>query len=271
MTLVWLGLLKAGWGIMSMGLTVKVLDSFWEAIMSKSLTDHIVIVGWNKSGERIAKDLDEQNKNIKIFGFGPEVEISEASRESYEKVSSIDGIVMHKDFKRCKSIIVLADDKRAEHRGDSDVDLWVSRVVRRMRKAIEENHQENVHIVAEVRRGANKEIVLEGGADEVICIETFGAELLAHAATKKRISVVFDNLIGTTETSNEIYYDAADLDSYSTFSDALIHFANHRDGLAKTPIGIKREGAILLNPRSDECALEEGDELIVIRMALAAS
>ena len=59
----------------------------------------------------------------------------------------------------------------------------------------------------EVEKYANKSLAKTIFADEVICVRSFGNELIAHSAQKPNISQLFEELLVTKDNNHEIYFD----------------------------------------------------------------
>ncbi len=273
MSLFWVGTLKAGWAVTGVLVTVQAGSQVFEWLTKDINMNHVVIVGWNAHGKRVVTDLEQQNRGIKIFGFLDEKSIEEQCRPDYNRIEDLEELFRDPDWPHAAAIIILADRARASHKEDEDVDLWVYHVIKRIKEySAKKADSAGPYVIAEVLRERNRELAVQAGADEVVCVQSFGSEILAQAATRRGISDVFTRLVGTSDETNEVYFDRpkADYDD-KPFSHAATSYLNSMDPVRRKGlvIGIKRnhmDGSheILLNPDRDLKVDCNSDEFIVI-------
>jgi hypothetical protein len=294
----WVGVLKAGWGVTGIALTVGLSKRFadrWEKRHMSELDGHVIVVGFNRRWENVVAELGRQH--------GVEFACANWRDELPLKVAGGRPIVHHKiggnrmealkklGVARARAIIVLADRDQAQA-AEEDVDLWLCKLVREIRDGERawENESGGVgrrhrYIVCEAMRPRNVGLLRDNGADEVICVRAFGVQLLAHAATKRRVMDVFSDLLDTDPRSDELYFerlDPADFADGNLFVDVARVRMKRKQATTdqQIPIGVRRRlngsgpalatGAerfkIILNPEGDDAKVDPvTDELIVVR------
>lgn len=253
------------------------------------MTERVLIVGWNQGGDTVVSELTRAQFEVVRYPS----ETHPDGTAAIDHVTSVMNLPplgqaqAHSELKAfldaelasARGVIVLGDPSRARMEGQGDTDLWVARQVRcirqeltRMVAAQEEPRsgtRAHVRIVAEVEHSANIELIRALGADEAVCVRSFGTELLAQAVSKAGLCELLADLLRTDSDTHELYFDQVtprEVKEYRTFQHALRMLAV--EAARKIPIGILRshKGGVtpLLNPRGQDAKLQVGDHLICV-------
>jgi voltage-gated potassium channel len=244
-----------------------------EVKMPKELGSHIVICNWNDRGDRIIKEIHSPLA-------APETEIVVIAKKDideeelrmcpeYEKVffmrsdPTLHHILNKARAHLAKSVILLADDDC------SDADARTALISLAITK-LEKEMPRKPHIVAEVINHNKIQHLLDAGVDEWICSSDYGLGIIAQCALYGKLSDVYQQLLTYSSDTNEIYM----VDSGRYPEDFLGHSFNELSRMIdenRNPhnpivlLGIKREGAVILNPKIDEFdVLKKDDNLIVM-------
>jgi voltage-gated potassium channel len=244
-----------------------------EVRMPRNIKDHIVICNWNDRGDRIIREIHSPLA-------APETEIIVISDDSYDEQTlrlikeynkvfffksdpTLHEVLKEAKAHRAKSVIILAEADCA------DPDAKTALISLAITK-LEQNLPRKPHIIAEVIDHNKIQHLVDAGVDEWVCSTDFGLGIIAQSAVFGKLSVVYQQLLTYSKDTNEIYvvsdrkYDSKM--KGMTFAEASRLFNSYRD--PDNPvilIGIKRQGKIILNPRSEEFdIINDGDDLIVM-------
>jgi TRAP transporter TAXI family solute receptor len=249
----------------------------------------MLIVGWNPRAERVVREI------FAAFEVAlPEHSVTVLNSERVDTVrfaefetrgvTFVSGDAFDKKLlarigaHQARSVIVMAKDDC------EDPDALTTLTVLALRSVCrDEGDGARPRICAEVLNHRKMSLILDAGADEVVCHEDFGLGVLAQSAFATKLTHVYQELLSYSVTSCEIYIlssTRADTDGSipvdvwqglfegKTFVEASEVFNLNRDG--ENPpilIGIQRGERVLLNPRGP-LQLQIGDSLIVIAYVL---
>ncbi len=308
--LVWMGILQFSYALATSVAAFMAGDKLVKYIKHRTMNDHVIIIGWSSIGNKIIDELRKMRElhnndllDIIIMGSKDfeETDIPEQFKNQYFKKQSL-GDLGKAQASKAKAIILLSDIDWAKDQNDTDVDLWTINRIHELKTFIDgkiktdtptsevdnstfncedekdQNDSNGVNepprIIVEILNHRNIHLAEKNGASEVICIQNFGLELLAQAATRPNISSIFNHLLESSKESNEIYYrpipNITGVKNYTNYSE-LIRFLISKDQLLEqTPIGIYRKtrentkGHILkINPK-DSFQIKCNDLIIVL-------
>jgi TRAP transporter TAXI family solute receptor len=253
-------------GAFASALITSTTGAFGSRILT--MKDHVVIVGWNRRGERIVHIL----LNASYEGFGEQriTILSEGEpaihvpTEWEANVSFVRGrgldedSLNHAQVALARCVLVLAEEKSEDPDGLSALRILAVSHCRSRPGG-------TPLICAEVMDATHTEILRRAGADEVICHEQYGLGLLAQFALQNRVTQVFDELLTLREGSCEVYRCSEWNPQFAgmTFSELSTMFSQRRGEGALILIGIQRGSEWCINPRED-ILLQKGDALVVI-------
>ncbi|MCP4121518.1 MAG: hypothetical protein GY751_07160 [Bacteroidetes bacterium] len=285
--LIWLGLLNISYALVGSFFAIEFSRSSLAFIKQKIRMDkHVVIIGWDTIAHAIIEELNQMDKKYKIIGSIEKGEIDSSEiRKHYTQIKAINDLnSSHVFAENAETIILISDKTWAKSKGYNDVDLWALNVLEEI-TLFKVKHKSKFRIVAQVSNNKHKSFMKKLGADEVICVNSFGSELLAHAATRPRLSEIYDELLTTREHNNEIYLlriKDFDINKELTYGEATTIIkskckntnsdSDNTKSLDRSfiPIGIlfeNSEGVLrdrqTLNPK-DEVKMSPMDQLIVI-------
>ena len=249
-----------------------------ETRMPDDIKDHIVICNWNKRGKRVITELrhpeGKPDAEIVIIDDKALDEQDMLSTPAFRKKIHY----IHKDPIRhgtlrearvnsADTIIILADSL------SPDPDAKSAMIVLAL---LRECKRKRPHIIAEVVNSENSQHLKDAGANETICTTEIGVGILAHCAVNKQLSEVYKDLLTYTFEGNELYVVTRDAlaDAFigKTFVECAQLLYEKRD--ERNPVillGIRRQGQIIMNPRSDgksheleDLRLRDDDALIVM-------
>jgi voltage-gated potassium channel Kch len=289
LAVMWVGLLKAGWAIASLALSVGLVQTFARWLRIKRMSNHVIIVGSNEHERLVIDELNAQRLPYRRFWGAPEPSSpllkSVATDSELEHVDSFVPRARAAELLRARAVLVLTDDERAQEEKAGDADAWVCRQVLKLRAAealilsecttLERARStRRVRIVAQVGHQQNAALASAAGADDTICVSKLGTLLLGQLATKAGLNEVYEDLLSTKPNTQELYFDVlsdAEVATFRTFQRILNAQSKEPSAYRRIPIGVRRRSStqangynILLNPQGNEGRLCRGDELIVI-------
>ncbi len=100
---------------------------------------------------------------------------------------------------------------------------------------------------------------------EAICVDRFGAELLVQSIKKPFIVDIFEELLKTKNSDNEIYFDQREEINDKSFNELFEIYRNRSFSDTSIPIGIiKNDGTYELNPEGNRVVDIENEKVILI-------
>lgn len=209
----WIALLKSGYAVTTLLITVSVARKItnWTQIMDYK--DHVVVIGWNMRGLTLIEELKSQGRDFVIVAKRKTDEsddslstLEDTKQNAIKQIKSElnDDVLGYAKVTSARAVIILADEITAHRNGDQDVDLWVLKTISKVSKSI---NGKPIYIIAEIRNPENAQFAKSNGADEALCINTFGTELLAHAAKTPELVTIFGDLLKTSDDTNEVYLE----------------------------------------------------------------
>lgn len=280
--LVWIGVLQFSYALATSVAAYIAGDKVIKYIKHRRMNNHIILIGWSTIGKKVVEELEEmselyQKEILELAIIGSQdyesTNVEEKFRNNYLKKHNLSKDLDAVNLDKSKAVIILSDKDWATDQNNTDLDLWTINRIHDIEKYLKKKDKKSKpRIIVEIQNENNIQLAKNNGADEVICIQNFGLELLAQAATRPNISVIFDQLLRSSEVTNEIYYrdipDFEEIDHNITYS-KLIRFLISKDQLLKqTPIGIYRSGdntspKIELNP-DDDFKVWKNDQIIIL-------
>jgi voltage-gated potassium channel len=247
------------------------------------LKNHIIICNWNKNATRVVEQLLKANPDEEILIL-TNYDIPERERVTLEKLSEAIFIekldpTLHDNLekinaKSAKTVIILADSNENDPDGKS---ILIALAVKNLENDISNKSKKNkdIRVVAELIVPERKKLLLDAGADEVICSKDYSAGIIAQSANYSNISAIYHDLLEYSNDTNEIYYVSKYPKSFlnKSFKELIQLVSNSKtkqeDSNVDTPvvlIGVKKEnGAIMLNPTADKFkGLQHRDQLIIL-------
>lgn len=191
-------------------LTAKITSMFVEFcrkgghIVNKvDLSNHIIICGWNFQGERIVGELlRSQVKPHREIVVLANCEIRPIKDEKVEFVKgdpTQDESLVRAGIKRADSVIVLSDLAKSTNEADAEALMIVLAV---------ESINREVHSCVQIVNSSNRVHFERAHADEIICLEQIGGNLVVSSALNHGTSQVVSELL-TFDSGSEFYrYDA---------------------------------------------------------------
>ena len=226
-----------------------------------SLSNHILICGWNNHAKEMVKVLGDQ-----AFGRGvPVVLLAELSEHPLPKSHvrflhgdpTLDADLSRACAAEARSVIILADNSHGP-KDDSTVD---ARTV--LTALAIETLNSKVYTIAEVRDPQNRRHFARTKTDELVASSEIAGGLLGRTALTPGIGHVFETLMRLDQTAEVLVALAPKPMWGKTFDDVLKWLRREHQAIL---IGFERKGDVVLSP-SGEQRLEEGDGLVVISNA----
>lgn len=266
-----IAILNLAYAVTSSFFVYQYSNSIFKRLRKNLIMDnHTVIIGWNEVTPKVVDELISfGQKKYQIIGTQESSTIGkDRYRNHYHQKNASISDLESVRLSKAKAVIIMSDKNWAQQESVLDVDLWSLRILKDI-VIFKEKNKLKFRIVAEVKDIANETLLLDNGADEVICISSFGYELLPHAGSRPKLSLIFKELLKTEKGNNEIYYMDLKIDKSKNpqFSDVISFLNNGNMGLQAIAIGVlKKQGELstpILNP-NPELELNEEDKIVVI-------
>lgn len=167
-----------------------------------NFSDHIIICGWNFQGPRVLKELlsteGSQHHDIVILANCEKRPTLEEQVEFIKGDPSQDEDLLRAGVKKARSVIVLSDLSKGANEADAEALMIVLAVESLNRKA---------HTCAQILNASNRIHLERAHADEIICLDQMGGNLVVASAINHGISQVICELL-TFNSGSEFYrYD----------------------------------------------------------------
>ena len=198
-------------GVISSTLVSHLIPLQMERVRMSSISDHIIIAGWNDNVPMLLDQLRHEYTNFKalpeIVIFAP-INRPESLPPEY--------IFVHGDFtkeneydkvraKFARTIVVVSDTSH-KSAGPSSRDattVLTIFTIRRIEQTFADDRYRPLHICAEILDPENVDHARVAGADEVLATALVGNSLLAHTASNPGVGSILNDLL--LATRNNIY------------------------------------------------------------------
>jgi voltage-gated potassium channel len=209
------------------------------------LVDHVAICGWNESGNKIIKSLQEEDghKDIVII-CGRDKNPSSSDKVYWIKGDYTNQKDLEKAFiKDCKTAIVLADVEDSGGNQDYTDCRTVLSVL-----TIEKLNPE-IHTAAELINPERKGHLEKAGVDEIVIRGEISGSMLSRISQNRGLSKVISRLLEFGEGSEFYKVDCPANINGQKFGEVLSRLYNEKSYLV---IGFeKQNGQILISPPHD--------------------
>ena len=222
-----------------------------------TLSDHIVICGWNSNAITVLKELDFlYNSEMKFKVVISEVE-HELPESSYTLFLNADFTKMDNlnkaQIAEADSVIILAD--KSNQRTDQDIDARTILTVLGLKKKYPD-----LYICAEVVSQENVEHIKNAGVDEFISSFEYTGNMLAHTIVNRGIAKVYSELL-QSNVGNQLLKSTIDSNIIDkSFFECSKYYSEIKKSVL---IGIEREEEFFLNP-GHHFLIQESDSAILI-------
>ena len=172
--------------------------------MAKNInfSGHTVICGWNFQGEGIVSEIlrakKRDNNGIVVLAENDERPVKDERVEFIKGDPSQDADLVRAGIKNAKSAIVLTDYSKGVNEADARALMIVL--------AIEALNRE-VHTCVQIMNSANRVHLEHAHADEIICIDELGGNLVVTSALNHGVSKVISELCTFNKGSEFYRYD----------------------------------------------------------------
>ncbi|NQS99670.1 MAG: NAD-binding protein, partial [Candidatus Omnitrophica bacterium] len=190
-------------------ITAKITTMFIEfcmrggSIVKKvDLSNHIIICGWNFQGEKIVKELLESgissHREVVILANTEQRPMKDERVEFVKGDPTQDEALIRAGVRTANSVIVLNDLNRQTNEADAEALMIVLAV---------ESINRQVHTSVQIVNSSNRRHLERAHADEIICLDQMGGNLITASAINHGISCVVTELL-TFNSGSEFYrYD----------------------------------------------------------------
>ena len=187
-------------------ITAKITSIFVEfckrggSIVEKvNLSNHIVICGWNFQGERIVNELMrgqvKPRREIVVLANCESRPVKEESVEYVKGDPTQDESLVRAGITKADSVIVLSDLTKPANEADAEALMIVLAV---------ESLNREVHSCVQIANSTNRVHFQRAHADEIICLDQIGGNLVVASALNHGTSKVVSELL-TFNSGSEFY------------------------------------------------------------------
>ena len=265
-------------------ITAKITSMFIEfclrggSIVKKvNLSGHIIICGWNFQGEMITKVLldnsSKPRRDVVVLANSNQRPTKNEQIEFVQGDPTQDEALISAGVKTADSVIVLTDLTKLANEADAEALMIVLAV---------ESINRNVHTSVQIINSSNRRHMERAHADEIICLDQIGGNLITASAINHGISKIVNELL-TFNSGSEFYrYDGKLSDKVvgTEYAEVVQMLAKQhiillgfetedsqetRRGLSKDVIHLAEDGKkiIIVNPQSNYI-VKQGDAFFVI-------
>lgn len=243
-------------GVISSTLVGHLLPLRLEQVRMSSISDHIVIVGWNDDVPMLLQQMrEEHGEQLPPVILMAPCSRPEALHQEY--------IFVHGDFTKeeeydkvrllfARTVIVVADQSVGPARSQAKDASTVLTVftIRSMERSFEEKRTTDLHIVAEILDPENINHATVAGADEVIPSALMAYSIIAHTAGNPGVGVAMSDLM--LASRQNVY--TSDL-PVELFGSEKLEFREVRrrmhEEVGVLVVGVIHKGILQMNPPAD--------------------
>lgn len=248
-------------GVISSTLVSHLIPLQMERVRMSSISDHIIIAGWNDNVSMLLDQLEAETHALpEVIIFAP-ITRPEGLDPKY--------MFVHGDFtkedeydkvrlKFARTIVVVADTSRSTVNSSARDATTVLTIftVRRVERHFASDRTRPLHICAEILDPENVEHARVAGADEVLATALVGNSLLAHTASNPGVGSILNDLL--LATRNNIYTSAIPT---GLIDGKLLTFKALQEKLRKDYdvmlIGVLHGDKLNLNPDAEQPVFNE--------------
>ncbi len=244
-------------GLLSTIIIERTKRSEAEGMDIASLTQHVVICGWNETGRRLVADLIKSEKDPRVVVLyhtstyprllDPRVHYLE------EDPTTARGLEMAR-VKHAGVAVVLPEQTEGRDTQDADARSILTVL------AVEQLNR-GIHTIVELMNEENIYHVRNAGCDEVIVSGAYTGTMLSQAVQFPGVSDVFSDLFSPGKGSHLIELRLRKELVGKHFSEVSQVLFGDGEGIL---VGYRREGALELTPGQDEM-LVAGDRVIMLK------
>lgn len=163
------------------------------------LSNHIVICGWNFQGERIVNELlrgqSQTRREIVVLANCENRPVKEESVEYVKGDPTQDESLVRASITKADSVIVLSDLTKPANEADAEALMIVLAV---------ESLNREVHSCVQIANSTNRVHFERAHADEIVCLDQIGGNLVVASALNHGTSRVVSELL-TFNSGSEFY------------------------------------------------------------------
>ena len=256
-------------GVISSTLVGRLIPLQMERVRMSSVTDHIIIAGWNDNLPMLLEQLEH--------GAHPTEPTSVILFAPLDRPAGLDPkhVFVHGDFTKeaeyekvrlnfARTLVVVADTSRGDISSSSRDATTVLTVftVRRLERLFKTKRVRPLHICAEILDPENVEHAKVAGANEVLATALVGNSMLAHTAIHPGVGSILNDLLLVTR--NNIYTSAI---PSGLIQGKLLVFEQLRSKMREQNhvllMGVIHNDAVNLNP-DPEHPVFLGDKIIYL-------
>jgi voltage-gated potassium channel len=240
-----------------------------------SASKHIIICGWNFQGNGIVKEIiaSGTKREIVVLADYENRPVADQQAEFVRGDPTQDADLIRAGVKRADSVIVLTDLRKQANEADAEALMIVLAV---------ESLNRSTHTCVQIANSANSIHLQRAHADEIICLDQMGGNLVVSSAMNHGLSKVVSELLTFNDGSEFYRCDGALAKSLAgkEFVEALRELSARRiillgvetdntEDLRKSLPGemmhTSEDGtrAVFVNPQATY-RLKEGDALFVV-------
>ena len=186
--------------------TAKITSMFVEfcrrggsVVKKVDLSNHIIICGWNFQGDRIVAELMcsqvTPRREVVVLANCDTRPVKNESVEFVEGDPTQDESLVRAGISRADSVIVLSDLTKPANESDAEALMIVLAV---------ESLNRSVHSCVQVANSANRIHFERAHADEIICLDQIGGNLVVSSALNHGTSRIVSELL-TFNSGSEFY------------------------------------------------------------------
>lgn len=222
-----------------------------------TLSDHIVICGWNSNAITVLKELDFLYSSEMKFKVVISEEEQDVPLDHYTSLLIADFTKMETlekaQISDADSVIILAD--MSGQRTDQDVDARTILTVLGIKKSYP-----NLYVCAEVVSPDNIEHIKNAGVDEFISSFEYTGNMLAHTVANRGIAKVYSELLQSNVGNQLLKSDIDNSVIDKSFFECSEFYSEKCNSVL---IGIERDKKFHLNPGHD-FKVKGSDSVILI-------
>lgn len=218
-----------------------------DKLISK-LSDHVIICGFGRMGQQIAKDLRRAGMQFVVIELNPEQipKLVEWEMPFIEGNASDDEILLAAGIKRAKALVTVAPK-------DED-NVFVTLTARGLNK--------DLFIVARSIQEMNEDKLRRAGANRVMSPYVLGGRRMSSAVLKPHVLDFLDTVSHTE--GMELEMTNIQVTAQTPYVEIRICESGIREKTGATIIAVRNgEGRMNVNPPSDT-VIHEGDVLIIM-------
>ncbi|HEX8551363.1 MAG TPA: NAD-binding protein [Abditibacteriaceae bacterium] len=227
----------------------RLTDSIRKTRVMEHLHDHVIICGYGRMGQTLARELQDAGMSFVVI---------DRDEERVAQIS-VDGYLAHRGDATEESVLEYCGVQRAKTLAtvlpQDALNVFITLTARDL--------SSDIKIIARGEQPSTEKKLLQAGADEVVLPATIGGLRIAHSITQPDVSELLRQKSGLDWNALGIEVDELRLHQHAHLLGKSVHEIHRLCNGEIMILGVRRNAEVL-RENLDSLVLQEGDALVAL-------